>query len=94
MEYYVFVLPHYIADRLTDKLLRTIFSLLFYLSHKKGLFYGLVHLLRLIIHKHLVHENMVGGSSMIVFPLVIAVSERDLPGIETGPPGWHTYQNT
>ena len=27
---------------------------------------------------------------MIRFPLVIAVSERDMPGIETGPLGWHT----
>ena len=25
--------------------------------------------------KHVVHENVVGGSSMIRFPLVIAVSE-------------------
>ena len=31
-----------------------------------------------------VHENLVGGSSMIGFPLVIADSERDLPGIQ----GW------
>ena len=35
-------------------------------------------------------HNMVGGSSMIGFPLVIAVSERDMPGIEPGPLGWHT----
>ena len=33
---------------------------------------------------------MVGGSSMIRFPLVIAVSERDMPGIKPGPIGWHT----
>ena len=42
------------------------------------------------IHKHVVHENVVGGSSMTGFPLVIAVSERDMPGIEPGPLGWHT----
>ena len=33
---------------------------------------------------------MVGGSSMVRFPLVIAVSERDMSGIEPGPLGWHT----
>ena len=33
---------------------------------------------------------MVGGSSMIGFPLVIAVSERDMPGIKPGQLGWHT----
>ena len=27
---------------------------------------------------------------MIEFPLVIAVSERDMPGVEPGPLGWHT----
>ena len=27
---------------------------------------------------------------MIGFPLVISVSERDMPGIEPGPLGWHT----
>jgi hypothetical protein len=27
---------------------------------------------------------------MIGFPLVIAVSEQDMPGIEPGPIGWHT----
>ena len=43
-----------------------------------------------IYDKHVVHENVVGGSSMIRFPLVIAVSERDMPGIEPGPLGWHT----
>ena len=39
---------------------------------------------------NVVHENVVGGSSMIGFPLVIAFSERDMPGIEPGPLGWHT----
>ena len=33
---------------------------------------------------------MLGGSSMLGFPLVIAVSEQDMPGIEPGPLGWHT----
>ena len=33
---------------------------------------------------------MVDGSSMMGFPLVIADSERDIPGIETGPLGWYT----
>ena len=46
--------------------------------------------LLLIYNKHVVHENAVDGSSMIGFPLVIAVSERDMPGIEPGPLGWHT----
>ena len=32
--------------------------------------------------KHVVHENVVGDSSIIGFPLVIAVSERDMSGIE------------
>ena len=40
--------------------------------------------------KHVLHRNLVGGSSMIVFPLVIAVSERDMPGIKPGPLGRHT----
>ena len=40
---------------------------------------------------HVVHGNVVGGSSIIkVFPLVIAVSERDMPRIEPGPLGWYT----
>ena len=33
---------------------------------------------------------MVDGSIMIGFPLVIADSEQDMPGIEPGPLGWHT----
>jgi hypothetical protein len=33
---------------------------------------------------------MVEGSSMIGIPLVIVVSERDMPGIEPGSLGWHT----
>ena len=37
--------------------------------------------------KHEVHEKVGSGSSMIGFPLVIAVSERDIPGIEPGPLG-------
>ena len=44
-------------------------------------------------HKYVIHENVMGGSSMIWFPLVIvviAVSEPDMPGMEPGPPGWHT----
>ena len=39
---------------------------------------------------HVVHENVVGGNSMIGFPLGIAVSERDMLEIEPGPLGWHT----
>ena len=39
-----------------------------------------------LAHKHVVHENGVGGSSVLRgFPLVIAVSERDMPGFEPGP---------
>ena len=33
---------------------------------------------------------MVGGINMTRFPLVIAVSERDMQGIEPGLLGWHT----
>ena len=44
-----------------------------------------------LAHKHVVHENVVGGSSVLrVFPFVIAVSEWDMPGIEPGPLGWYT----
>ena len=35
--------------------------------------------------KHVIHKNVVGRSSMIRFPLVIAVSEHDMPGIKSGP---------
>ena len=34
------------------------------------------------VDKHVVLENVVGGSSMNGFPLVKADSERDMPGIE------------
>ena len=40
--------------------------------------------------KRVVHKNVVGGSNKIGFPLVIAVSERDIRAIERGPLGWHT----
>ena len=44
-----------------------------------------------IDYKHVVHENLIGSSSIIwVFPLVIADSEQDMPGIEPGPLGWYT----
>ena len=33
-----------------------------------------------------------GGSSIIRFPLVIAVSEWDMPGIEPGTLGWHNRE--
>ena len=39
---------------------------------------------------HVVHKNVVGGTSMIGSPLVIAVSEQDMPGIKLGLLGWHT----
>jgi hypothetical protein len=42
------------------------------------------------IFKYVVHNNVVGGSSMVGFSLVIAVSERDMPEIEPGLLGWHT----
>ena len=43
------------------------------------------------LSKDVVHENVVGGSNITwVFPLVIADSERDMPGIEPGPLGWYT----
>jgi hypothetical protein len=35
--------------------------------------------------EHVVHENMEDGSSMLRFPLVIADSEQDMPGIKPGP---------
>ena len=34
--------------------------------------------------KHVVHENVVGGSRKIGFHRVISVSERDMPEIEPG----------
>ena len=37
--------------------------------------------------KHVVYTNVVGGSSTVGFPLAIAVSERDMPGIEPVPVG-------
>ena len=40
-------------------------------------------------YKHVVHKTVVIGSPMIRFPLVIVVSERDMPEIEPGPLGWH-----
>ena len=39
---------------------------------------------------HVVHKHVVGGTSMIGSPLVIAVSEQDMPGIKLGLLGWHT----
>ena len=42
-------------------------------------------------HKHVVHRNMVDGSSMIGFPLIIADIERDMPGSKPGPLGLHSY---
>ena len=44
----------------------------------------------LILKISMLYTKSGGGSSMIRFPLVIAVSERDMPGIEPGPLGWHT----
>ena len=41
----------------------------------------------MLLSKHVVHENVVDGSSMIRFPLVKADSERDMPGIDHGPLG-------
>ena len=38
-------------------------------------------------HEHVVHKNVEGGSNMIGFPLVIAVSELDMPEIKPGPLG-------
>jgi hypothetical protein len=40
--------------------------------------------------KHVVRENMVDGSSMIGFPLVIAVSEWDIPEIKPWTLGCNT----
>ena len=41
--------------------------------------------------KHVVHKNVVGGSSIIWgFPLVIADSEQDIRGIEPWPLDWYT----
>ena len=47
-----------------------------------------------VYYKHVVHKNIVGGSSMIGFTLVISVSEQDMPGIESGPHGWPTSAPT
>ena len=40
--------------------------------------------------RHVVHKNMVGGSSMILIPLIIVDFEQDVSGIDPGPLGWHT----
>ena len=40
------------------------------------------------LFKHVVHENVEDGCSMIGLPLVIA--EQNMPGTEHGPLGWHT----
>ena len=42
------------------------------------------------VNKRVVQENVVGGTSIIGFPLVIAVSEQDIPGIEPGKLRWQT----
>ena len=39
------------------------------------------HLHSLELGKHVVHKNVVGGGSMVGCPLVIALSEWDIPGI-------------
>ena len=39
---------------------------------------------------HVVQAKVVGGSSLIGFPLVIADSEQIILGMEYGPLGWHT----
>ena len=51
---------------------------------------NLIFLSSITSYKHVVHENLMGGSSMIGLTLVIAVSERDMPGFEPGPLAWHT----
>ena len=38
----------------------------------------------MFIGEYVVHKNVVGGSSMIGFPLVIAVSEQYMPGSNLG----------
>jgi hypothetical protein len=46
-------------------------------------------------YKHVVHENLIGGSSIIwVFPLVIANSEREMPGIEPWAKGKIVFTKT
>ena len=37
----------------------------------------------------MVHRNVVDGSNIIGFPIVIADSEQDMPGNEPGLLGWH-----
>ena len=48
----------------------------------------------IVYYKHVEHDNMVGGNSMIMFPPVIADSERDMPGIDPGPVGRHNSIQT
>ena len=40
--------------------------------------------------RHVVHIKVVDGSSIIRFPLVLADSEGEMPGMEPGPVGWYT----
>ena len=35
-------------------------------------------------------QIVVHGSSMVMFPIVIDVTGRDMPGSEPGPQNWHT----
>ena len=39
----------------------------------------------LTYYKHVKYRNVVDGSSMIGFPIVIADPDREMPGIELGP---------
>ena len=43
---------------------------------------------------NVVHRNVVDSSSKIGFPLVIANSKRDMPGIKPGKLGWQTSAQT
>jgi hypothetical protein len=49
---------------------------------------GLIHMMR---NDKVAWRDQMGGSSIIwVFPLVLADSERNMPGIKPGPLGWYT----
>ena len=52
-------------------------------SHHRQLLSNVKSSIGCDLNKYVVHENMVGGSSMIGFPLLIAVSERGPLGLES-----------
>ena len=49
-----------------------------------------INRIRTLIHKQIVHKIVSDDNSMVRFPLVLADSERNMPGSKPRPLGWHT----